>query len=125
MVAYPLLAITVTTVLIWVFYVGHNFGPPATRAPRWGSLSYPTNIRDISGGYTQAITRVGGIISAYAFPALLSAVGQQATNGYTPRRPLLLADQLRLMITWSMPTSRAAIQGESGLSDGNRVHSSA
>ena len=37
---------------------------------------------------------------------------------------VLRADQLRFMITWSMPTSRAAIQGDSGLSGGNWVRSS-
>ena len=61
---------------------------PATRAPRW-ALSYPTNIRGIRGGYTQAITRVGGIIGAYAFPVLLSAVGQRATIGYIALAPLV------------------------------------
>ena len=64
--AYPLLAIPIATVLIWIFYAGHNFGP-GYAGTAMGSLSYPTNIRGISGGYTQAITRVGGIIGAYAF----------------------------------------------------------
>jgi putative MFS transporter len=57
--AYPLLAIPVATVFIWVFYAGHNFGP-GYAGTAMGSLSYLTNIRGISGGYTQAITRVGG-----------------------------------------------------------------
>jgi MFS transporter, putative metabolite transport protein len=86
--AYPLLAIPVATVLIWIFYAGHNFGP-GYAGTAMGSLSYPTNIRGISGGYTQAITRVGGIIGAYAFPVLLSAVGQRATIGYIALAPLI------------------------------------
>jgi hypothetical protein len=78
----------VATTLIWIFYAGHNFGP-GYAGTAMGSLSYPTNIRGISGGYTQAITRVGGIIGAYAFPVLLSAVGQRATIGYIALAPLI------------------------------------
>ena len=86
--AYPLLAVPVATILIWVFYAGHNFGP-GYAGTAMGSLSYPTDIRGISGGYTQAITRVGGIIGAYAFPVLLSAVGQRVTIGYIALAPLV------------------------------------
>jgi MFS transporter, putative metabolite transport protein len=86
--AYPLLAIPVATILVWIFYAGHNFGP-GYAGTAMGSLSYPTSIRGIGGSYTQAITRAGGIIGAYAFPVLLSAVGQRATIGYIALVPLV------------------------------------
>jgi putative MFS transporter len=43
----------------------------------------------ISDGCTQAITRVGEIIGAYAFPVLLSAMGQRATIGHSALAPLV------------------------------------
>jgi hypothetical protein len=87
--AYPLLAILVATVLIWVFYAGRNFGL-GHAGTAMGSLSYPANIQGISGGCTRAITRVGGIIGAYApSRVLLSAVGLRATIGYIALAPLV------------------------------------
>jgi hypothetical protein len=82
--AYPLLAILVATVLIWVYYAGRNFGL-GHAGTAMGSLSYPANIQGISGGCTRAITRVGGIIGAYAFPG--AAVGGGAAGHDRVHRP--------------------------------------
>ncbi|HEY4457756.1 MAG TPA: MFS transporter [Pseudonocardiaceae bacterium] len=86
--SYPLLAAPVATVLIMIFYAGHNYGP-GYAGTAMGTLSYPTSIRGISGGYTQAITRVGGIIGAYAFPVLVAAQGIRFTIGAIAFAPLI------------------------------------
>lgn len=86
--AYPLLAAPVATVLIMIFYAGHNYGP-GYAGTAMGTLSYPTSVRGISGGYTQAITRVGGIVGAYAFPVLLAAHGVRFTIGAIVLAPLI------------------------------------
>lgn len=86
--AYPLLAAPVATVLIMVFYAGHNYGP-GYAGTAMGTLSYPTSVRGISGGYTQAITRVGGIVGAYTFPVLVAAHGVRFTIGMIALAPLV------------------------------------
>lgn len=86
--AYPLLAAPVAVVLIMIFYAGHNYGP-GYAGTAMGTLSYPTSIRGISGGYTQAITRVGGIVGAYAFPVLVAAHGIRFTIGAIVLAPLI------------------------------------
>lgn len=85
--SYELLAAPVAVVLIMVFYAAHNFGP-GYAGTAMGTLSYPTNIRGISGGYAQAMTRVGGMLGAYAFPVLLSAIGMRFTIGVIVLAPL-------------------------------------
>lgn len=86
--AYALLAAPISAVLIMIFYAAHNFGP-GYAGTAMGTLSYPTSIRGISGGYAQAVTRVGGMFGAYAFPALLAAVGMQWTIGIIVLAPVL------------------------------------
>lgn len=86
--AYALLAAPIAAVLIMLFYAAHNFGP-GYAGTAMGTLSYPTSIRGISGGYAQAATRVGGMFGAYAFPSLLAAVGMQWTIGIIVLAPVL------------------------------------
>lgn len=86
--AYVLLAAPISAILIMIFYAGHNFGP-GYAGTAMGTLSYPTSIRGIGGGYTQAITRVGGIIGSYAFPVLVAAHGVRFTIGALALAPLI------------------------------------
>ncbi len=97
--AYLVLAAPAATVLIMIFYFGHNYGP-GYAGTAMGTLSYPTAIRGIGGGYTQAITRVGGVIGSYSFPVLLAAQGVRITIGVIVLAPLigLLAV---IMIKWN------------------------
>lgn len=95
---YGALAAGAAAVLIATFYFLHNLGP-GYAGTAMGTLSYPTEIRGMAGGYTQAITRVGGIIGAYAFPVLTSAHGQRFTIGAIVAAPLIAIVTL-LVIRW-------------------------
>jgi putative MFS transporter len=85
---YESLASGVAAALIIGFYFAHNFGP-GYAGTAMGTLSFPTSIRGISGGYTQAITRVGGITGAYLFPVLTAAHGQRVTIGVIALAPVI------------------------------------
>ncbi|MFF7656606.1 MFS transporter [Streptomyces sp. NPDC007983] len=86
--AFTLLAAPAAAILIAAFAAAHNFGAGYV-GTAMGTLSYPTAIRGIGGGYTQAITRVGGIIGAFAFPVLLAAQGMRFTIGAIVLAPLV------------------------------------
>jgi hypothetical protein len=79
-------------------YLAHNFGP-GYAGTAMGTLSFPTSIRGISGGCTQAITRVGGITGAYLFPVLTGAHGQQFTIGAIALAPVIAVAAI-LAIHW-------------------------
>lgn len=96
--AFTLLIAPISVVLIAVFYWAHNFGAGYV-GTAMGTLSYPTAIRGIGGGYTQAITRVGGIVGAAAFPILLDAQGMQFTIGAIVLAPLIAIISL-IVIRW-------------------------
>lgn len=95
---FTVLAASIAVVLIAVFSAAHNFGAGYV-GTAMGTLSYPTAIRGIGGGYTQAITRVGGIIGAFAFPVLLEAQGMRFTIGAIVLAPLVAIVAL-LVIRW-------------------------
>ncbi|QUH04027.1 MFS transporter [Saccharopolyspora erythraea] len=86
--AFHLLAAPVAALLIAIFYAAHNFGP-GYAGTAMGTLSYPTAIRGIGGGYTQSVTRLGGIVGAYTFPVLLAAQGMQVTIAVIVLAPLI------------------------------------
>ena len=44
-----------------------------------GAMSFPTAIRGIGSGFTQAVIRVGSILGFYFFPLVLAAVGLDRT----------------------------------------------
>ncbi|TDC93508.1 MFS transporter [Saccharopolyspora aridisoli] len=96
--AFSVLAASIAVVLIAVFSAAHNFGAGYV-GTAMGTLSYPTAIRGIGGGYTQAITRVGGIIGAFAFPVLLDAQGMRFTIGAIVLAPLVAIIAL-VVIRW-------------------------
>ncbi|GAA4617318.1 MULTISPECIES: MFS transporter [Saccharopolyspora] len=96
--AFHLLAASISVILIALFSAAHNFGAGYV-GTAMGTLSYPTAIRGIGGGYTQAITRVGGIIGAFAFPVLLDAQGMRFTIGAIVLAPLVAIAAL-LLIRW-------------------------
>lgn len=96
--AFTLLAAPISAILIATFAAAHNFGAGYC-GTAMGTLSYPTEIRGIGGGYTQAITRVGGIIGAFAFPVLLAAQGMRFTIGAIVLAPLVAIAAL-LAIRW-------------------------
>lgn len=60
--------------LIALFITAHLFGQGAS-GMTMGTLSYPTVIRGVGAGFTQAIIRVGSIIGFYFFPLVLSRAG--------------------------------------------------
>src|SRR5919202_5675715 len=70
----------IAALVIVAFYFAHNFGP-GYAGTAMGTLSYPTSIRGIAGGYTQAITRVGGVLGAYLFPVLTNTCLASVTIG--------------------------------------------
>jgi MFS family permease len=78
----------VAALVIVAFYFAHNFGP-GYAGTAMGTLSYPTSIRGIAGGYTQAITRVGGILGAYLFPVLTTAYSARVTIGVIVLAPVV------------------------------------
>ncbi|MEB3366597.1 MFS transporter [Saccharopolyspora mangrovi] len=96
--AFNVLAASIAVVLIALFSAAHNFGAGYV-GTAMGTLSYPTAIRGIGGGYTQAITRVGGIIGAFAFPVLLEAQGMRFTIGAIVLAPLVAIVAL-MVIRW-------------------------
>lgn len=53
-----------------------------------GTLSYPSEIRGMAGGYTQSITRVGSICGAYTFPIVTASHGIQVTIAVIVLAPL-------------------------------------
>ncbi len=84
--------------LILLFYFMHNVGP-GYAGTAMGTLSFPTSIRGISGGYTQAITRVGGVAGAYTFPVLSAATSERFTIGAIVAAPVVALVALAL-IPW-------------------------
>ncbi len=85
---YNVLAAGVASAVIIAFYFAHNLGP-GYAGSAMGTLSYPTEIRGISGGYAQAVTRVGGMLGAYLFPVLTNAHGPRFTIGAITVVPIL------------------------------------
>ncbi len=96
--AFELLPVSIAVILIATFSAAHNFGAGYV-GTAMGTLSYPTAIRGIGGGYTQAITRVGGIAGAFAFPVLLAAEGMRFTIGAIVLAPLIAIAAL-VLIRW-------------------------
>jgi MFS transporter, putative metabolite transport protein len=66
----PLLGV----VLLAIFIGAHTFGPGST-AQSMSALSYPTRIRGVGAGLSQASNRTGSLIALYGVPVLLSAFG--------------------------------------------------
>jgi MFS family permease len=95
---YGFLASGVAAALIAAFYFLHNLGP-GYAGTAMGTLSYPTAVRGTAGGYTQAVTRVGGIVGAYAFPVLTAASGQRVTIAAIVVAPTVALVAL-LLIRW-------------------------
>lgn len=95
---YGVLASGAAAVLIAAFYFLHNLGP-GYAGTAMGTLSYPTDVRGTAGGYTQAVTRVGGIVGAYAFPVLTAANGQRFTIGAIVVAPVVALVAL-VLIRW-------------------------
>jgi MFS family permease len=61
-------------VLLALFIGAHTFGPGST-AQSMSALSYPTRIRGVGAGLSQASNRTGSLIALYGVPVLLSAFG--------------------------------------------------
>jgi MFS transporter, putative metabolite transport protein len=62
-------------VVLLAFFIGaHTFGPGST-AQSMSALSYPTRIRGVGAGLSQASNRTGSLIALYGVPVLLSAFG--------------------------------------------------
>jgi MFS family permease len=62
-------------VVLLAFFIGaHTFGPGST-AQAMSAMSYPTRIRGVGAGLSQASNRTGSLIALYGVPVLLSAFG--------------------------------------------------
>jgi putative MFS transporter len=61
-------------VLLALFIAAHTFGPGST-AQSMSAMSYPTRIRGVGAGLSQASNRTGSLIALYGVPALLSSFG--------------------------------------------------
>ncbi|MGW3626886.1 MFS transporter [Streptomyces sp. NPDC000880] len=62
-------------VVLLAFFIGaHTFGPGST-AQSMSALSYPTRVRGVGAGLSQASNRTGSLIALYGVPVLLSAFG--------------------------------------------------
>ena len=95
---FDVLAAAVAALIIVAFYFAHNFGP-GYAGTAMGTLSYPTTIRGLAGGYTQSITRVGGVLGAYLFPVLTAAHSARFTIGAIAVAPLIAIIAV-LVIHW-------------------------
>ncbi|MCL4532572.1 MAG: MFS transporter [Actinobacteria bacterium] len=65
-------------VFVALFITAHSFGQGAV-GMTMGAMSFPTAIRGIGSGFTQAVIRVGSILGFYFFPLVLAAVGLDRT----------------------------------------------
>jgi putative MFS transporter len=62
-------------VVLLAFFIGaHTFGPGST-AQSMSAMSYPTRVRGVGAGLSQASNRTGSLIALYGVPVLLSAFG--------------------------------------------------
>ncbi|MGW0633232.1 MFS transporter [Streptomyces sp. NPDC002758] len=62
-------------VVLLAFFIGaHTFGPGST-AQSMSALSYPTRIRGVGAGLSQASNRTGSLVALYGVPVLLAAFG--------------------------------------------------
>ncbi|MEY9966170.1 putative MFS transporter [Streptacidiphilus sp. MAP12-16] len=62
-------------VVLLAFFIGaHTFGPGST-AQAMSAMSYPTRVRGVGAGLSQASNRTGSLIALYGVPVLLSAFG--------------------------------------------------
>lgn len=64
--------------LLALFTAFHNFGPGST-AQSMSVLSYPTEVRGVGGGLSQASNRTFSLIMLYSSPILLSTLGLYTT----------------------------------------------
>src|SRR5262249_49132115 len=60
--------------IVYGFIVGQAGGPGPQYATI-AALSYPTHIRGIGTGWSQAVTRLGTVAGSYFTPLLMAAVG--------------------------------------------------
>ncbi|MGF6884842.1 putative MFS transporter [Nocardia sp. GAS34] len=60
--------------LLVLFIAAHTFGPGST-AQSMSALSYPTRIRGVGAGLSQASNRTGSLIALYGVPVLLASFG--------------------------------------------------
>ncbi|HVX42422.1 MAG TPA: MFS transporter [Mycobacteriales bacterium] len=63
--------------LLGVFVFFHSYGPGA-QGMTMATLSYPTSIRGLGAGFSQAFLRVGATVSLLAFPQLSDAMGENS-----------------------------------------------
>lgn len=61
-------------VLLAMFIGAHTFGPGST-AQSMSAMSYPTRIRGVGAGLSQACNRTGSLVALYGVPVLLSSLG--------------------------------------------------
>lgn len=92
------LTIIVASFVLSLFVFFHSFGQ-GSQAMTMGVISYPTEIRGTSSGYTQAMIRVGSIIGFFMFPLLSALVGTFTAILYISIAPLL-ALIVVLFIKW-------------------------
>lgn len=64
----------VAVALLALFTAGHNFGPGST-AQAMSVMSYPTQVRGLGGGLSQASNRAFSLIVLYGSPSLLAGLG--------------------------------------------------
>lgn len=68
-----------TAAFLIVFIAFHAYGQ-GTSGMAMGALSYPTSIRGMGSGFTQAMIRIGSVLGFYFFPVLLSGLGLYHTT---------------------------------------------
>lgn len=101
-----------TAIFLIAFIAFHAYGQ-GTSGMSLGALSYPTAIRGIGAGFTQAVIRVGSILGFYLFPVLLSLAGLYRTTLLMILVPLA-GLVVTLAIKWD-PTGRDIESEESVL----------
>jgi putative MFS transporter len=66
---------SVLGVVLLAFFIGaHTFGPGSS-AQSMSAMSYPTRVRGVGAGLSQASNRSGSLIALYGVPVLLGAFG--------------------------------------------------
>ena len=70
--------ILIAAFFVALFIAAHSFGQ-GTVGMSMGTMSYPTAIRGIGSGFTQAMIRVGSICGFYFFPLVLASNGLYRT----------------------------------------------
>lgn len=70
--------IFIAAFFVALFIAAHSFGQ-GTVGMSMGTMSYPTAIRGIGSGFTQAMIRVGSICGFYFFPLVLASNGLYST----------------------------------------------